>query len=283
MTEDNLKSYLKSHSRLYLTYRAWRYRLILACNILTKHFFKIVDNAKDNRNLMINVGGGYFFRRHWKVMEYETKWYRYSPGVIDYNHNLASEDHFPLKDDSVQIFYLSHTIEHIPQRYCQHLFNELYRCLKTGGVVRFTNPDFDLGYQAYKRKEIEFFNKYKGNDLDEKFLYFFASHHVVEKSESELEAIKKLLRTNFASMSKEKFADHYTLQIPEESQERHTESHISWWNYEKMEYFLKTAGFKKIYLSKPQESKFPEMIGTGRNSGFDSTHPEFSMFVEAIK
>ena len=188
------------------------------------------------------------------------------------------------KDSIDKIYDLDiNIIEHIPQRYCQHLFTELYRCLKTGGVVRFTNPDFDLGYQAYKRKEIEFFNKYKGNDLDEKFLYFFASHHVVEKSESELEAIKKSLRTNFSSMSKEEFADHYTLQIPEESQERHTESHISWWNYEKMEYFLKTAGFKKIYLSKAQESKFPEMIGTGRNSGFDSTHPEFSMFVEAIK
>jgi len=283
MIENEIKTYLKSHSKLYLTYRAWRYKLILTGNILKKYFFKMVDSHKDSKNLMINVGGGYYFRRHWKVMEYETEWYRYSPGIIDYNHNLASEDKFSLKNNSVYLFYLSHTIEHIPQRYCQHLFNELYRCLKPGGAIRLTNPDFDLGYEAYGRKDIEFFKKYKGTDLDEKFLYFFASFHVVEKSKVVLEETKKLLRKNFSEMSKEKFANHYTLDIPPESQERHTESHISWWNYEKMESFLKTAGFKKIYLSKPQESKFPEMRGDGRNSGFDSTHPEFSIFVEAIK
>ena len=283
MTERDIKSYLKSHTKIYLTYRAWRYKLILTKNILKKHFFKIVDGKKDQNNLMINVGGGYYFRRHWKVMEYETKWYRYSPGVIDYNHNLASEDKFPLKNNSISLFYLSHTIEHIPQRYCQHLFNELYRCLKHGGAIRLTNPDFDLGYEAYKNKNLEFFKKYKGSDLDEKFLYYFASYHVVEKSKVELDENKKMLKKNFTAMSKEEFADHYTLNIPPESQAQHAESHISWWNYEKMETFLKIAGFKNIYLSKSQKSKFSEMIGVGRNTGFDSTHPEFSIFVEAVK
>lgn len=283
MKEIGIKASLKSHSKLYLTYRAWRYKLILIDNILKKHFFKIIDIKSDSKNLMINVGGGYFFRRHWKVMEYETKWYRYSPGVIDYNQNLASKDKFSLKDNSVFLFYVSHTIEHIPQRYCQQMLNEIYRCLKVGGAVRLTNPDFDLGYQAYKKGDIGFFKKYKGTDLDEKFLYFFASYHVVEKSKKELVEIKKMLKKNFLEMSKEMFADYYTSDIPPESQEKHAESHISWWNYEKMESFLKTAGFNKIYLSKPQESKFSQMIGTGRNTGFDSTHPEFSIFVEAVK
>ena len=50
-----------------------------------------------------------------------------------------------------------------------------------------------------------------------------------------------------------------------------------------MKTFLITAGFKNIYLSNPQQSKFHEMRGYGRNTGFDSTHPEFSIFVEAVK
>jgi predicted SAM-dependent methyltransferase len=283
MTENNIKSYLKSHSKIYLTYRSWRYKLILTKNILKKHFFKIFDNSKDNKKLMVNVGGGYYFRRHWKVMEYETKWYRYSPGVIDFNHNLASEDKFPFKDNSVYLFYLSHTIEHIPQKYCQHIFNEIFRCLKSNGAVRFTNPDFDLGYKAYKEKNFEFFRKYKGVDLEEKFSYFFASYHIVDKSKEELDKTKQLLQKNFAEMSKEEFANYYTLEIPLESQIHHAESHISWWNFEKMKTFLITAGFKNIYLSNPQQSKFHEMRGYGRNTGFDSTHPEFSIFVEAVK
>lgn len=283
MAENDVKSYLKSHTKIYLTYRSWRYKLILTKNILKKHFFKLFDSKKDRNNLMINVGGGYYFRRHWKVMEYETKWYRYSPGVVDYNHNLASEDKFPLKDNSVNLFYLSHTIEHIPQKYCQHLFNELYRCLKKGGGIRLTNPDFDLGYEAYENKNLEFFKKYKGNDLEEKFYYYFASFHVVEKSKEELEKNKEEIREKFETLSKEKFADYFTLEIPPKSQEQHAESHISWWNYEKMKLFLKIAGFENIYLSKPQGSQFSEMLGKGRNTGFDSTHPEFSIFVEAVK
>jgi len=46
---------------------------------------------------------------------------------------------------------------------------------------------------------------------------------------------------------------------------------------------LKYAGFKAINKSNPQKSRFIEMRGIGRNTGFDSTHPEISLFVEAIK
>ena len=283
MTSTSIKSYLKSKSILYLTYRSWRYKLILTRSIIKKHFFKIIDRKADNSKLMINVGGGYYFRRHWKVLEYETKWYKYSPGVIDYRHNLSSEDKFPLKDNSVHFFYLSHTIEHILQRYCQHLFNELYRCLKPGGGVRFTNPDFDLAYKGYGEKDIEFFKKCKGSNLDEKFLYFFASYHVVDQTKEMIKDTINELKKKYLEMPKEKFADYYTLDIPPESQQKHAESHISWWNYEKIESFLRIAGFRKIYRSRYQASKFPEMRGVGRNIGFDSTHPEFSLFVEAVK
>ena len=283
MVDNKIKAFFKSQENIYLKYRNYRYKFILSKNIFKKKIFQIIDKSTDSKKIMINVGGGYYFRRHWKVMEYETEWYRYSPGVIDFKHNLSSEEKFPFKDNSVYLFYLSHTIEHIPQKYCQHIFNEIFRCLKHKGGVRLTNPDYDLGYKAYKEKNLEFFKKYKGFDLDEKFLYFFASFYVVDKSKEELEITKKILKKKILEMSKEEFADYYTLKIPPESQTRHAESHISWWNFDKMKIFLTNAGFTNIYISSPQESKFQEMKGHGRNTGFDSTHPEFSMFVEAIK
>jgi len=91
-------------------------------------------------------------------------------------------------------------------------------------------------------------------------------------------------------MSKEKFADFYTQQIPQDSQRKNTGNHINWWNYDKIYKMLIKAGFKNVYRSTAQGSHFSEMLGMGFNSnyfawmsGFDVTHPELSFFVEAVK
>lgn len=84
-------------------------------------------------------------------------------------------------------------------------------------------------------------------------------------------------------MSKVDFANYYTQKIPYNWQENHGGSHTNWWNYEKINKMLKIAGFKEIYRSFEQGSHFAEMRGKGRHYGFDSTHPELSLFVEAIK
>ncbi len=46
---------------------------------------------------------------------------------------------------------------------------------------------------------------------------------------------------------------------------------------------LEEAGFKVIYRSGPQKSRFVEMRGFKWDSGFDTTHSKISLFVEAIK
>ena len=86
------------------------------------------------------------------------------------------------------------------------------------------------------------------------------------------------LRKNLTSMGKGDFADCYTRQIPRDSQKIFTGYHINWWNYEKLRRMLKQAGFREIYRSPEQGSRFTEMRGVGRHCGFDSTHPEVSFF-----
>jgi len=46
---------------------------------------------------------------------------------------------------------------------------------------------------------------------------------------------------------------------------------------------LTKAGFRPIYRSTSLGSRFPEMRGKGRDQGFDSSHPEISIFIEAVK
>lgn len=150
--------------------------IFMKIKILKKKIYNLIDRKIDNQKLMINIGGGYYFRRHWRVMDFPGQWYYFAKGSIDYEFDLTSGDSFPLASNSVSFFFSSHTLEHIPQECCQHIINEMYRCLKPGGAVRITMPDFDLAYEAFARNCIKFFVKYPGRCIEEKFLDFFATY-----------------------------------------------------------------------------------------------------------
>lgn len=225
---------------------------------------------------MINIGGGDYFRKYWSVLDFPSQHYSYDPKKIQYIFDLTSGKPLLFKDNDIKFFFSAHTFEHIPQEHCQHIFNEFYRCLEKEGAVRITLPDFDKAYDAYGQKNINFFVKYPGNNIHEKFLNFFATYFMNIISNEEFER-------NYLEMKKGDFADYYTLKIPREYQKDHGGDHINWWNSEKAKNMLYKAGFRKIILSEQQKSKFHEMRGKGRKIGFDSTHPEVSFFIEALK
>ena len=137
-------------------------------------------------------------------------------------------------------------------------------------------PDFDLAYEAFRQNNIDFFVERGESSIEEKFFTLLAPYMKDKVSPEEL-------RKKFDSIPKEDLADYYTQQIPRSTQKIFVGNHINWWNYAKLRRMLKRAGFKKIYRSTEQGSRFPEMRGEGRNYGFDSTHPQISLFVEAVK
>jgi len=172
--------------------------------------------------------------------------------------------------------YSQHTLEHIPQEFCQHIFDEIHRCLKPGGAVRIMVPDFDLAKKAFLANDLNFDRDWTTGPISTKFLAVFASYYIDKLS---LEEIKNKIET----MGFEKYADFLTSNIPRESQKDHS-GHINWWNFEKLHKMLKNAGFKQIYRSYPQKSKFPEIRGeTDVRSSFDHTLWYMSVIVEAIK
>ena len=248
--------------------------IILEIRIKKKKIFAIIDKEKDKEKLMINWGGGHYFRRHWKVLDFYSESYKDLKEELDYEFDLTSSKPFPLKSNSVSFFYSSHVLEHISQKYCQNIFKEIYRCLKKEGAVRLTMPDFDKAHQAFAKNKRKFLGSNKGKKITEKFLCFFACPL---RGNIDYQKFKK----DFSSFSKEVFANKYIKKIPLNLNYPHL--HVNWWNYKKLSQMLKKAGFKKVYQSFPQKSKFIEMRGRGRYCGFDSLYPSHSFFIEAVK
>ena len=54
-------------------------------------------------------------------------------------------------DNSVDMVYASHVVEHIPREKLHSTLNEWKRVLKHGGIFRFAVPDFDALAQIYEK------------------------------------------------------------------------------------------------------------------------------------
>lgn len=67
----------------------------------------------------------------------------------------------PFKNESVDVFYSHHVIEHLPD--LQYHFKELYRCLKKGGVIRVGVPNSDSAVRKYIQGDKAWFFDFPDN------------------------------------------------------------------------------------------------------------------------
>lgn len=173
-----LKNIFKSKNDFFLLSNKIKNRIIkflqnLSIAPIIICIFKRIYKPNDEKDLMINIGGGKFYKKYWWVLDYRSDYYPHNSVYIDYNFDLTTNKPFPVKNDSTKFFYSSHTLEHIPQEHCQHIFNEFFRCLQKGGAIRITLPDFDEVYKAFQNNDIKFFRIFPGKNTKERFLDFF--------------------------------------------------------------------------------------------------------------
>jgi predicted SAM-dependent methyltransferase len=248
-----------------------------------------------------NVGAGGFYHPFWTNIDYITDWYKkyksYNKNGIHYD--LFSLSEIPIENSVAEIVYSSHTIEHIKDEHAQYFYNEAFRILKKGGIIRLTCPDIDLHYKAYKNYDFDFFywrdwyskeKDYKRirliqplntASIEQLFLHRFATAATILHADGiEKRISDDELRGILKEMNYEEALNYICDRCPIEIQKRYPGNHTNWWNREKLIKMLRNSGFRDIFSSAFGQSQSPVL----RNiSLFDSTHPKISLYVEAVK
>lgn len=252
------------------------------------------ESIKNKR--FYNVGAGSFFHPYWTNIDFVSDWYaKVQNNVV--HHDLMKLEPLPILADTAEVIYTSHTIEHVLEEAVKNLFKEAFRALKQGGVFRVTTgPDAELDWRALKAGDSSWFywdEWYKDPGTYEST--YFTPPTSMTLQERWLHHVASSLVKNDISPSKVKLAAEEILEIIEtkdmesslnyftslcEFNPERPGNHITWWSYEKINQYLHEAGFTNVYRSGYGQSVSPIL----RNVNiFDNTHPQMSVYVEAVK
>ena len=102
----------------------------------------------------LNIGGGTREFKGWLNLD----------NIADFPFNFAVDNKFPLKNNSQEIVYSSHALEHMPQDVVDYILDESYRVLDRYKDLVIKIPDFDRVLQHWRAGNNEFFYKHWGLD-----------------------------------------------------------------------------------------------------------------------
>ncbi len=69
-------------------------------------------------------------------------------------------DGLPFRDNSVDVFYSHHVIEHLPDSFLPMHFADMYRSLKPGGFVRIGGPNGDTAAKKLIERDLSWFSDF---------------------------------------------------------------------------------------------------------------------------
>lgn len=251
-------------------------------------YFKYYNKSDIKNRRFYNIGAGLFRHPVWTNIDHYSE--HYHKNIINIDFDLLAKKQLPIPDNSANIVYSSHTIEHLPDDSAQHMFNESYRILKNNGYIRITTPDTDLGFKTIENNDFFYWKwQMERADLDPRktslkqmFLTSIASQtttimfpniNTYKISDDEFDEI-------FSKYPYEQALDYCVSKRSLDLQRKHPGCHINWWNKEKVIRFLRNAGFENVYVSAYGQSLCPVMKNI---TYFDNTHPTVSLYVEARK
>lgn len=260
---------------------------------------KLYDAETLAQKPFYNIGAGAFRHPYWTNLDLPSDSYTHmhqrSGAFIAYN--IAEKKPLPICDNSAKIFYTSHTIEHVKQDSVLYLFHEVYRALEPGGIFRVTTgPDAETDYRALRNNDGEWFywdllctkrNLY-GRDftgppdarpLAERWLSHVATALAPHtKAPSTIKYHEKEILAKLDELGLQAALEFFTSQCPFNPD--WPQSHVEWWTHDRVISYLQKAGFKTVYRSGYGQSASPLMR---RCNLFDSTYPQISIYVEAVK
>jgi SAM-dependent methyltransferase len=83
----------------------------------------------------------------------EERWNSHKAKVFSHVHYLNLKNRFPFPSNSVEAFFSSHVLEHVYFDEACRLIEEIHRCLRPGGYVRFVLPDLEYALSRYKESD----------------------------------------------------------------------------------------------------------------------------------
>lgn len=243
-----------------------------------------------------NIGAGLFFHPYWTNIDFATDYYSVSQKYEFMNFDLMALQPLPLEDSKAELFYSSHTIEHISDAAVSNMLAEAFRALKPGGGIRLVTPNALLEYWAYKKKDRDFWywaDWYKKAGTWEKLYGYplanatiptlLLEHIATQLSDVGLDRSGQKLSDSqvdavMAEYPMEGAFDYFTSRCVYNP--IYPGNHMNWWTLEKITRFLNNAGFRTVIPSGYGQSIFPPLRDT---TLFDLTHPKMSLYVDATK
>lgn len=242
-----------------------------------------------------NVGAGSFRHPCWTNLDFSSEHY----AGVQRNFlpcDLMSGAPLPIRASAAKVIYTSHTIEHVKDDAVARLFREAHRALMPGGVLRVTTgPDADTDYAALMRGDKDWFYWTEWHSrpgtwehmlsapansapLEERWLHHVASACAPISLTPGTKFTAPEIRAILSSRPMAEALDYFTSLC--EYRPDFPGDHVSWWNAEKIMRFMREAGFVNVSRSGCMQSASPYLR---QSKLFDYTHPQISVYVEAIR
>lgn len=294
---DKLKSFkIRSKLSIPKTVRLinkYLYKYFLIGAILNRYDNSISFYSAKNDNLLykdysknsvfVNFGSGAFSHYRWINFDLpaQSEYYKKIQGTesIDFNPIDLCDDNLkiPLENDSCDLIYCSHTLEHIEDQKGFNFIRECKRILKKDGILRVALPNTDNNFFFCKI----FYSQESISEDIKKNLILKAAHEVLSETEN-LEdkiVIEKVIESGFQTSI---FVDNilkdfkYLGQFKKNNPGRH----ITYYSHEKLLKISKALRYNS-YLPMYKGSSLAEPF---KNIDvFDATESQWSIYGEFIK
>jgi predicted SAM-dependent methyltransferase len=257
--------------------------------------------TKTNLNLtLLNLGCGNRYHPNWTNVDFHST----GEGVIA--HNLM--EGLPFEDNSFDVVYHSHLIEHFPRKCATVFLRECFRVVKDGGIIRVVVPDLEkiakhylclLGKSLQGDKEaqkqyewivLELFDQMVRNVSGGEMLTYWkqepipAESFVIERMGSEVLNVIANIRNNKKKCTKD--PKEKSLSNPQKIGEFRLSGEIHQWMYDRfsLKELLRRVGFKDIEVFLANESQIPNFNSYFLDIESDgAVRKPDSLFMEAMK
>jgi len=235
------------------------------------------------RKRFYNVGAGKFAHPCWTNLDCKSEHYQAAQTHPFVEFDLMRLEPLPIEDNTAEIIYSSHCIEHVNDPAVLNLLKESHRALKPNGCLRLTTPDMELFYGAYVRNDIDFWywrGRYDRASIHQLFLSHFAGQlsEINPDNSAHTKYTDDEIKAVFSTLEMTDAFEFFSGQCVYNP--KHAGNHINHWTHDKVFSFLHDAGFSQCNRSAYGQSSSPPLRDT---TLFDNTHPRISLYVESFK